>query len=113
MEVIDASRRGHSVVAARAIAAAAAMPTIAVTFRPRSGRPVPSSATQRSSLSRSREVCQRSSGSAARHRSTIRSSARGASGLNCESDGGGWASTDCMTSARVAPGKALRPVIIS
>ncbi len=66
--------------------------------------------THRSSDATSRIVCHRSSGSFARHRLTIRSSAGGVSGISSPIGCGVIASTDAMTVEALFPSNARFPV---
>jgi hypothetical protein len=66
-----------------------------------------------SSLARSLALCQRSSGSFARHFFTTRSSAGGVKGWSCEMGGGSAVRIAAIRLARLVPEKAGLPVAIS
>ena len=83
---------------------------VAVGFRTASAAPP---AIQRNSRPRSRAVCQRSSGSLARHVATTRSSAAGASVSRVEIGGGSRSRIAAITLAWLRPSKAFSPVAIS
>jgi hypothetical protein len=68
---------------------------------------------QRSSAATSCALCQRSSGSLARHIDTTRSNAGGVSGWIVEIGGGSRSRIDATRLARVFASNARRPVVIS
>ena len=86
-----AARRGRRVRPARVVA------------------PEPASAIHRNSAARSRAVCQRSSGSFARHRRISRSSAAGVCGCSDDSGSGSAATMAAMSDARLSPANGRRP----
>src|SRR5262245_8810282 len=73
----------------------------------------PDSAIQRNSAARSAALCQRSSGSLARHFRTTRSSAPGANGCSWLMGGGSAVRMAAIRLARLLPEKAGLPVAIS
>src|SRR5215469_9316631 len=73
----------------------------------------PLSAIHFSSLARSLALCQRSSGSFARHCRTTRSRAGGAMGCTCDIGGGSVVRMEAIRLARLRPEKAGLPVAIS